>query len=93
MIGSISGSQEVHFPQYSNPGRHCGSLLNFDVEDEAIISAQAKILNELEKFNAGAGNELELALASVTGEIQVEAAATVIKTKDEMMDAVMDIID
>jgi hypothetical protein len=93
MIGNITGSQEVQFPQYSNPGRPAGSLLNFDVEDEAIISAQAKILNELEKFNAGAGNELDLALATVMGEIQVEAAATVIKTKDEMVAAVMDIID
>jgi len=93
MIGSIGNSQEVCFPQYNNSGRSGGSLLNFDIEDKAIISTQAKILNELEKFNAGEGNEIDLALATTMGKVQVEAAVTVIKTKDEMMDAIMEIVD
>ncbi len=93
MIGSINGSQGVYFAQYENYPAPKGSLLNFDTEDEAIISARARILNELERFNAGEGNEVDLALATAMGKIQVEAAATVINAKEEMMDAIMGIIE
>ncbi len=92
MIESINNSGQINSIQFSHSYRGGSGLLNFDIEDQAIISAQAKILNELEKFNAGEGNEIELALASIMGEIQVEASANVIKAKDEMMDAIMDIL-
>jgi len=68
-------------------------LNSFEKEDEAIISAQAKILNELERFNSGEGNELDLAVACITGKHQVEAVAKVIKTKNEMMDSIFDAFD
>ncbi|OGI03500.1 MAG: hypothetical protein A2Y25_10935 [Candidatus Melainabacteria bacterium GWF2_37_15] len=94
MIEGISSSQHIYSPQYSASSRPAvNSLLNFDTEDQAIISAQAKILNELDRFNAGEGNEIELALATITGEIQVKAAVHVIKTKNEMMDSIMKIMD
>lgn len=93
MIGNVSSIQGTCLPEYSGTKRATGSLLNFETEDEAIISAQAKILNELERFNAGEGNELDLALATTMGELQIEAVATVIKTKDEMMDSIMEIVD
>lgn len=93
MIESISSTSQIYTPQYAPLAKPAGGLLNFDIEDEAIISAQAKILSELDKFNAGAGNELELVMANVMGKIQTEAAVNVIKTKDEMMDTVMSIMD
>ncbi len=93
MIESINSSQGVNYIQNNNYSRAPGSLLDFSSEDQAIISAQAKILNELEKFNAGAGNEVELALASTMGKIQVKAAVSVINAKGEMVDAVMEMID
>lgn len=92
MIEETGGLNPIYNGWNSGYSRPTSSLLNFDIEDRAIISSQAKILNELEKLNAGEGNEVDLALASVMGRVQVEAAATVIKTKDEMMDSVMEII-
>ena len=93
MIEGVGQSPQVQWVQSPSYQRPAGSLLNFDVEDQAIISAQAKILNELEKYNAGEGNELELAMANVTGKIQVEAAVNVIRTKDEIMDTLMELFD
>lgn len=94
MIEGINSAQQVYNALCCKaPAQSGGGLLNFDVEDEAIISSQAKILNELDKFNSGEGNEVDLALATVMGKIQTEAAVNVIKTKDEMMDAVMSIVD
>jgi hypothetical protein len=94
MIEPIGSSQYVHNLQ---PGRASAigarSLNNFDIEDESIISAQARILNELEKYNSGEGNELDLALTCKMGELQVEATINVIKTKNEMLDAVMDMME
>lgn len=93
MIESVGNSPQIYNCQYNNSSVAPKSLMNFDIEDESIISAQAKILNELEKYNSGDGSELELAMACKLGELQVDAAATVIKTKDEMMDAIMEIMD
>ena len=94
MIGNISGSPQVYLPQYNNSAKLGGeSLNNFDVEDKAIISAQAKILNELDKFNAGEGNEIDLAMAASMGKIQVEAEAKVIKTKNEMMGTILNMME
>ncbi|OGH96671.1 MAG: hypothetical protein A2039_04650 [Candidatus Melainabacteria bacterium GWA2_34_9] len=67
-----------------------GSLNSFETEDTAIISAQAKILNELDKYNAGQSDELNLALTCITSKNQVKAVARVISTKKEMLDTIMD---
>lgn len=93
MIESIGQTPQLQDVQPTSYKRPVSSLTNFDLEDQAIISAQAKILNELEKFNAGEGNEFELAVANITGKIQVEAAVNVIKTKDEMMDTLMEMFN
>jgi len=68
-------------------------LTSFDVEDQAIISAQAKLLNELEKFNSGEGDIVNLAVQSAISELTVTANANVINTKKEMMDTILDIMD
>lgn len=57
------------------------SLNNFDIEDKAIISAQAKMLNELDKYNSGSGNEVDLALAQVQSKIHIGAVVNVINAK------------
>jgi hypothetical protein len=93
MIQAVGNSQQINSVQYSNSSGSHKSLTNFDVEDEAIISSQAKILNELEKYNSGDGNEIDLTLACKMGEVQVEAAAKVIKTKNEMMGTIMDMME
>lgn len=68
-------------------------LTSFDVEDQAIISAQAKLLNELEKFNSGEGEIVNLVVQSAISELAVAANANVINTKKEMMDTILDIMD
>lgn len=93
MVESISSSQGLNFYQHKNYTRTPGSLLNFDKEDQAIISSQARILIELEKYNAGEGNEIDLVIASSMGRAQVEAAAKAINSKGEMFDAIMEIVD
>lgn len=66
-------------------------LQSFDREDKAIISAEAKLLNEVDKYNNGESDELNLALTCLTSKHEVEAEASVIKTKKEMLDTVIDI--
>ncbi len=92
MIENVNGVQRI-YPSgcFNRPSR--GNLNNFDVEDKAIISSQAKMLNELEKYNAGESNEINLAITTVTGRTQIEAAVNVINAKKEMMDTVMKIVD
>jgi hypothetical protein len=68
-----------------------GSLCNFDVEDQSIISAEAKMLNELDKYNNGESNEVNLAVTNITSKYQVEAAVNVINTKNDMMEKIMQI--
>lgn len=67
------------------------SFNSFEVEDKAIISAQAKLLNELDKFNSGQGDAVELAITNVTSQNQVEAMVRVINTKKDMMDTILQI--
>lgn len=64
---------------------------SFADEDEAIISSQAKLLNELDKFNSGGDNIVDLAIANVTSKFTVEAEVNVIQTEKEMMDCILDI--
>ncbi len=66
------------------------SLTSFDVEDNAIISSQAKMLNELDKFNTGEGNAVNLAVSSVMSKITVSAEANVIQAKINMIDDILD---
>ena len=66
-------------------------LTSFDIEDKAIISAQAKLLNELDKFNSGEGDIIDLAVTRVESQNQVEAMVHVINTKTHMMDKILEI--
>lgn len=68
---------------------HSESLNSFADEDEAIVSAEAKMMNELEKFNSGGDNLLELVGATVNAKHTVQAEARVIDTKKEMMDTIL----
>jgi len=65
-------------------------LNSFETEDQAIISAEAKLLNELERYNSGEGNELDLALTCITSKNQVKAVANVINAKKDMLDTILD---
>lgn len=69
------------------------SLTSFSVEDEAIISSEANLLNELEKFNSGEGDAIDLALASVMAKITVGAVVNVIQTQNDMFDSVMEMCE
>lgn len=66
---------------------------SFIEEDQAIISAEAMLQNELEKFNSGGDNFVELAAACVLSKITVEANVNVINAKKDAMDAVLGMFD
>jgi len=66
-------------------------LNSFNTEDEAIISSQAKLLNELDKFNSGQNSIVELAITNINCKNQVDAAIKVINTKNEMIKTVLEI--
>ncbi|MCK7514856.1 MAG: hypothetical protein MZV70_69875 [Desulfobacterales bacterium] len=95
MISEIQGSSPIYYPsKYDNLEMpKSRPLHNFDIEDKAIISAQAKLLNELEKFNSGQGDVVDLAVTSIKSEQEVAANVKVINTKNHMLDAVMGIVD
>lgn len=63
----------------------------FTDEDEAIISSQAKLYNELEKFNSGDDNFVQLAEANVMAKITTQAEVNVINAKKDMMDAILNV--
>jgi len=91
MVSGINSiEQSVFQPQLSQrqvpTSGTSASPNSFDIEDKAIISAEAKLQNELEKFNAGGDNLVDLALAEVTSKITVAAEVNVIKTKKDMLD-------
>lgn len=65
-------------------------LNSFADEDEAIISSQANLLNELEKFNSGEGDAVNLAVASIMTKFTVSAEVDVINTKKDMLDTILD---
>ena len=68
---------------------HFEPLTSFADEDEAIISSEAKMMNELDKFNAGGDNLLELVESSVNAKITTQAEARVIDTKKQMLDTIL----
>lgn len=93
MIQGIQNTQNInsYFPSEKKANFVANEPLNsFETEDTAIISAQAKILNELDKYNSGQSDELNLALTCITSKNQVKAVARVIDTKKEMLDTILD---
>lgn len=96
MISGINNLEQSLFqPQFfqrqSSLGETLESSMSFEDEDQAIISSQAKLQNELEKFNAGESNPVDLAVASEISKFTVSAEVNVINTKKDMMDAILDI--
>jgi hypothetical protein len=95
MVSPVNNSNGVYFNPYpeSSPAQKAvnSTLNSFDTEDKAIISAQAKLLNELDKFNSGQGDPVDLAITGITSKHQVEAMVRVINTKKDMMDTVLEI--
>ena len=93
MINNIQ--QGLFDPQISQPQTPKSDMHNpsdsFIEEDQAIISSEAMLQNELEKFNSGGDNFVELAAACVLSKITVEANVNVINAKKEAMDAVLNI--
>lgn len=83
--------QPQAFQRQSSLSQMSASPLSFEDEDRAIISSQAKLQSELEKFNAGESNPVDLALASEISKFTVSAQVNVINTKKDMLDAILDI--
>lgn len=65
-------------------------LTSFADEDQAIISSEANLMNELDKFNSGQGDAVDLALAGVMAKTTVEAEVNVINAKKQMFDTILD---
>ncbi|MDD3013032.1 MAG: hypothetical protein PHC34_04950 [Candidatus Gastranaerophilales bacterium] len=95
MVSPINNTNGAYFNSYSGSNyvqkTENTSLNSFDTEDKAIISAQAKLLSELEKFNSGQGDAVDLAVTGITSKHQVEAMVNIINTKKDMMDTVLEI--
>ena len=96
MVSGINNiEQSVFQPQFSQRQSSAqdapASLNSFDAEDEAIISSQAKMQYELEKFNAGGDNLVDLVGASTMAKITTEAEVNVINTKKDMIDEILKI--
>jgi len=94
MVSGINNIGQISYPtplaqrQLSTTATPAGAT-SFDNEDEAIISSEAKLLNELDKFNSGNGDAVNLAVASVVAKTSVAAEATVFKAKNDMIDEVL----
>lgn len=96
MISGINNIQQsaspLQFTQRLSPTTETTEPLNsFADEDEAIISSQAKLQNELEKFNSGEGDALDLAVAGIMAKTTISAEVNVINAKKHMMDDILDI--
>lgn len=97
MISDINSVYQVGFQAQSYTSKQTPveetyePASSFADEDQAIISSQAKLLNELDKFNSGADNYVELAVANVTAKFTAEAEVSVINTKKDMMDELLKI--
>lgn len=96
MVSSINNVQQSIFqPKFSQQQLPTidtqESPTSFEAEDQAIISSQAKMQYELDKFNAGGDNAVDLALSCVVAKNTVSAEVNVINTKKDMMDTILDI--
>lgn len=94
MVSSINNIQQSNFqPQFSQQQFSSidtqESPTSFEDEDKAIISAQAKMLNELNKFNSGADNAVDLAVSCVVAKTTVSAEVNVINAKKHMIDDIL----
>ena len=83
-VSGVSKSEPVE----TVPAQKHGS--SSDTAARAIISAEAKMLNALEKYNSGQSGEAELMVANKTAQVEVEANAKVIETQNEIHDTLME---
>lgn len=65
-------------------------LNSFADEDEAIISSEAKLLSELDKFNSGKGDAVNLAVTGEMTKFTVGAEVDVVNAKKDMIDSVLE---
>lgn len=84
-------SSQIFSKQNESTDYENDSMISFADEDQAIISSQAKLQYELEKFNSGGDNLIDLMVTNVTSKITTKAAVNVINTKKDMLDAILDI--
>ncbi len=96
MVSGINNVEQTFFQprgtQRASSSAESRAYINsFDIEDEAIISEQSKLLNELEKFNAGESSPIDLAMANIRAKTTVSALSKVIQTKIDMYDTVLNI--
>lgn len=94
MISGINNIEKSVFQpeasqKQSTPANTFEPINSFYQEDEAIISSEAKLQYELEKFNSGGDNAVDLALANVTTKTTVNAEVNVINTKKNMLDVLL----
>lgn len=64
-------------------------LNSFAEEDEAIISAEAKMQYALEEFNSGGDNVVELMATTIMAKTTVETEVNVVNAKKEMIDEIL----
>lgn len=98
MVSGVNNIEQGFFqPQISNRQKTSldapASITSFDAEDEAIISAEAKLLSETEKFNSGEGNLVDLAVACVVTKNTVLAQLNVIQTKKDIIDDLLEMVE
>ena len=62
---------------------------SFEQEDQALISAQSKLLNEMERFNSGEGNIVDMSTTIAITTTQVDAAIKIMKVKYSILKDVM----
>lgn len=95
-INPVSTANISQYRNYSAPTNMVESvgepLHSFARQDEAIVSSQAKILNELEKYNSGQSDEVSLALTTVTSKLHIEANLRVIQAKDEILEDIIGLV-
>lgn len=96
MISDINNIQQSSFQAPISQGQTLAKdtfepMNSFVDEDQAIISSQAKLQYELEKFNAGADNLVDLMGTCVSSKFTVEAEVNVIQAKKDMVDDILDI--
>lgn len=94
MISDINKVSQSSFQpeisqRYAPSKEHFESAGSFDEEDQAIISAEAQMQYELEKFNSGGDNLLELIGATVNAKHTAQVEARVVDTKKSMLDTIL----
>lgn len=93
MVSGINNiEQSIFQPQnYQRQSSEADAPLNsFADEDQAIISSEAMLLGEIEKFNSGQSDALDLALASIKAKFTIGAEVNVITAKKHMFDTILD---